>query len=216
MNKPKFVSPKGVAVFPKLNEPDTKFKAEGEYATKLAFDPNDKQVIAFIKKLEQVQKEMFQEFLAEKPGNKKFSLAPVYTEELDKEGEETGRILVNFKMKASGTSKRTGKQWTRSPAVFDSRGTRLENVPAIWGGSVLRVAAEAVPGPVPSSKLFYLSLRMNGVKVIELVTSGGQTADSLGFGDDEDGYEADDAALTKPAPAPAPFTDDEDDDDGDF
>ena len=45
----RFVSPKGTAVWPRLNEPDTKFKPEGEYTVSLAFDPNDKDFKALIR-----------------------------------------------------------------------------------------------------------------------------------------------------------------------
>lgn len=215
---PKFVSPTGTAVYPKLNEPDTKFKTEGEYAVKLAFEPDDAAFAKLLKKLETIQAEQFKEFQKENPKQKQYKLAPVATAELDEDGEETGRLLLNCKTKASGVSKRTGKRWSHKVAIFDAAGVKLENAPLIWGGSKLKVAFEAAGFGVPSAKLFYLTLRMNGVQVIELVTSGGESAESLGFGE-EDGYVADDSTVHKAIgtddDAPC-VTDDDADNDGDF
>jgi len=187
-------TPKGVAVWPNLNAPDTKFKPEGEYTARLAFDPNLPEVQKLITTLEKVRDELFEEFRAEKPAHKKFEVAPVFTEELDKEGEETGRITINFKMKASGVSKKTNKPWTRKPTIFDSKGKEIKNPPTIGGGSVLRVACELGGGGVPSAKKFYLSPKLVGVKLLELVTFGSVTAAGCGFGEDEGGYEADNEA----------------------
>lgn len=216
----KSITPRGQAVFPKLNEPDTKYDAAGVYQVKLAYDPNDPVVQKFITKLEAAQAQLFEEFKAEKPIHKKFKLSPVYTEELDKEGDETGRILFNFKMKASGVSKKTGKKWERKPPIFDASGKPMPNPPEIWGGSELKVSFEAVPGPVQSSKLFFLSLRMNAVQVLELVSAGGASAESYGFGE-EDGYnaseeEAQARAKMGEAEEDPPFDTDGPADDGDF
>lgn len=186
-------TPKGVAVWPNLTSPDTKFKPEGEYTCRLAFDPNEPEVQALIKRLEQVRDEQFKEFQAEKPAHKKFTAAPVFAEELDKEGDETGRITINFKMKASGVSAKTNKPWTRKPQIFDSKGKELKNPPAISGGSTLRVACELGGWGVQSSKLFYVTTKLVAVKLIDLVTYGGQSAAGLGFDEDEGGYEAESA-----------------------
>jgi len=191
-----------VAVWPNLNAPDTKFKPEGEYTARLAFDPNLPEVQQLISTLEKVRDELFEEFKAEKPAHKKFEAAPVFAEELDKEGEETGRITINFKMKASGVSKKNNKPWTRKPTIFDSKGKEIKNPPTIGGGSVLRVACELGGGGVPSAKKFYLSPKLVGVKLLELVSFGSVTAAGCGFGEDEGGYEAEDA--------PAPSFDDND------
>lgn len=197
-------TPKGVAVWPNLNAPDTKFKPEGEYTARLAFDPNLPEVQALITKLEAVRDELFEEFKGEKPAHKKFEAAPVFTEELDKDGEETGRITINFKMKASGVSKATNKPWSRKPTIFDSKGKEIKNPPTIGGGSVLRVACELGGGGVPSAKKFYLSPKLVGVKLLELVTFGSKSSKEMGFDEDEGGYEADDA------PAPSSFGGDDD------
>lgn len=198
---PSFNTPKGSAVWPNLNAPDTKFKPEGEYTCKLAFDPNLPEVQAMIARFEQIRDEMFKQEIADadtpvkRKALEKYTLAPVFTEEVDKEGEETGRILINFKMKASGTTKQ-GKAWTRKPGIFDSKGVEIKNPPTIGGGSVLRVNCEFNAGPVPSAKMFYLSPKLVGVKLLELASYGAKTAKDMGFDEDESegGYVADNSA----------------------
>ena len=51
----RFTSPKGIAVWPRLNEPDTKFKATGEFSTKLAYEADDAAFLALVAKLEGIR-----------------------------------------------------------------------------------------------------------------------------------------------------------------
>jgi hypothetical protein len=199
---PPLNTPRGVAVFPNLNTPDTKFKPEGEYAVRLAFNPQDSAVQALIAELEKRRDAGWDAHLASleagerKKFEKAYSKAPVFTEEVDKEGDETGRILINFKMKATGKNKKTGKDWAQKPTILDAKGVKMENAPDIYGGSTLRIGFETTTSPVPSSKLYYLSCRLMIVKVLDLVTKGGYSADAFGLGDEEDGYEADESEVT--------------------
>ena len=191
MSKPKKLpplnTPRGVAVYPALNTPDTKFKPEGEYAVRLAFVPDAPGVTELVDELKGRLDTLWDEHLTtldaakRKQFEKQYSKAPVFTEEVDKEGDETGRILINFKMKASGKNKKTGKEWTQKPTILDAKGAKMDNPPDIFGGSVLRIGFETTAGPVPSSKLFYLSCRLLAVKVLELVSRGGYSADALVF-----------------------------------
>lgn len=228
---PGLLTPRGTAVFPTLTVPDTKFKPEGEYAVKLAFDPTDGKVIELVAELERRRDVLFAEYkeaeIAKASNAKlkskeleKWDVAPVFTEELDKDGDETGRILINFKMKASGVTK-GGKKWSQKPTIFDAKGKEMKNPPDIYGGSILRISTESIPGPVASAKTFYLSSRLIAVKLLELVARGGYSADALGMGEEEEGYEADDSevkASAQRAPAAADDADDApaDDSEGDF
>lgn len=219
--KTRYVSPKGVAVWPKLNEPDTKFKAEGEYTVKLAYDPADPAVQALIKKLEKQRDEEFAAFLSENPKKKKTATAaPVFTEEVDEEGEETGRILMTFKMRASGKSKKTGKSFTMKPDIFDAHKSQLKNPPQIGSGSELRVSFEPSGWFVESAKAFHLSLRMSAVQIIELVEFGVRDADAYGFDEEEDGFAAREEHVTKTFDdaddSDSDADDSDDDDDGDY
>lgn len=205
----KVTSPKGTFKFPKLNTPDTKFKAEGEYGVKLIVSRED--AIPLLAQLEDEAENRFNETketltakVAEEKGEKK-AKAKKELENLkradlpvkdcvDDDGEPNGDIEINFKMKAQRTDKATGKIIKMTPKFFDAKGKELKGgaIPQVWGGTVGYVAGSIVP--------FYTaavgagaSLRLAAVQIIELVTAGGGNADSFGFGKDEDGYEADES-----------------------
>lgn len=204
-----FITPKAPAIYPKLNEPDTKFVAEGVYESKLRIDPSaedgvigkDKASWATIyERLEELR----DGFLAEKkkelaaskdPKNKNkaktISAADIGTPDLDNEGEETGMLVIKVKAKASGGGGDTGKKaWKRKITIFDAKGKKMENPPLIYGGSELKVAVSAVPYYSPKDNVVGVTLYLEAVQVIELVSSGGgKSADSFGFGEEE-GYEA--------------------------
>lgn len=197
---PRFTTPKGVAVYPRLNEPDTKFDADGTFNCKLAFEPDAEGVQELKEKLEAIRDEEFKAFISENPKKKNFKVADVFTEELDEEGDPTGRIILNMKMKHKVTSKKNQKTYTFWPKIFDGMNQELKNPPQIGGGSILRGSFEVFGAPVDSSKTFHLSIRMLGVKIISLVT-GGASASGLGFGDDDDADFAADEENLKPARA---------------
>lgn len=215
-NKPKreqFVSPPGLAVWPRLNEPDTKFKAEGEYSVSLAYDEDDQDFRKLEQRLERIRDELFEAFISENPKKKKVAQkAPVAVAETDENGEETGRMLLKFKMLASGKSKKTGKSFKMRPRVFDGRGQEVDPAPNIGGGSKLKVSFEVLGTYVESARTYYLSLRMQAVKVIELVQFGARSAKDYGFDGDEgeDAWTAEDGGFER---ATAPGNDESDADD---
>lgn len=117
--------------------------------------------------------------------------------ELYENDEPTGEYEFNFKMKASGVSKKTGKPWTRKPAVFNAKGKPMsdEEKAKVGGGSVVKVAYEITP--------FYtaalgagVSLRLEAVQVLELKSFQARDASAFGFGEEEgyDGVDEDAAA----------------------
>lgn len=193
----KITSPTGVAAFPWLNKPDTKYNADGEYRVRLVLPKKDKEVKAFIESLDEAHEkavEVMRKRVAEDKGAaaaKKMKIADApYKDEDDKDtGKPTGNVVVNFKMKALVKSKKTGEEFEQRPTIFDAKGNQVDPCPRIGSGSKIKVSAFVVP--------FYtaqvgagISLRLRGVKIIDLVEFGGGDASSHGFGDEEDGYEA--------------------------
>ena len=185
------ITPAGVALYPRLNEPDTKFKPEGQYSVKLRLEADDAQEL--INLIDQLSDEAYEAALAEAKNErekKKIKKADAaYTAEEDEDGNETGCFLFNFKMTASGVSKKTGNEWTRVCPVFDAKRKPIDlKAVKIGGGSIVKVAYEASP--------FYtaalgagVSLRLEAVQVLELHEWGNKDASAFGFGD-EDGFEA--------------------------
>lgn len=182
-------TPKGIAIFPWLNTPDTKFKDEGEFRVKLRLEGQaaedfcahvdalfDKAIdeVAKAKGLDAAKKKKLK--LADKP----------YKQAVDKEGNDIeGAYEFTFKAKASFKNK-SGQIVKRTVPMFDAKGTKVNEV--VYGGSILKVRydAQAFFSPAFGSGV---SMRLEAVQIIELKTGGsaGGNADSFGFAEEE-GY----------------------------
>lgn len=185
---PRYVTPTGVAQYPYLTKPDTKFNPDGEYKVNLEIPAEDaSEIMSFLDEQLAASIEKAKE---ENKGKKiKEGDAPYSV------NEETGKVTLKFKLKAKVTTK-SGDEWEQKVAVFDAKGKPLENTPNIGGGTKMKVSYEVIP--------FYtslvgagISLRVRAVQVIDLVEfSGGASAGAFGFGE-EDGYEAEESATEK-------------------
>lgn len=176
------VSPEGIAIYPHLTQPDTKFNAMGEYKVSLSVDKSE--AAPLIGNIETAMKQ------AEKmipPGKRKKVAEPPYFDELDDEGQETGRVVFKFKRKAKIVTK-DGRTIEMDVKLFDAQGTLINDVESIWGGSTLRASADLVPYYVASSGAG-VTLRLKAVQIIELKTGGGSNASSFGF-EATEGYSA--------------------------
>lgn len=200
--KPKFInittSP-GTAIWPKLNAPDTKFKAGGEFAVRIKLSAEEAQPIIdkyeaeLAAHFERVKAELMKGDGKDKAKAKALKLAAdkPYKPEYDDEGEETGNMLLNFKM--PHRVPREGKaDLLLYPAIFDAAGKELKNPPEIWGGSKLVVAGQL--RPFNTAIGVGLSMRLQAVQILELATKGSRDAAGFGFGKDADGYQGDDDA----------------------
>lgn len=215
---PNITTPKAPAIWPKLNEADTKFDADGVYEVKLAFNGDEPGYDTMISKIESVIDAEFDKKVKELTEDGKAAIAkkltkvsPINEEEDSETGEPTGRTLLKFKMKASGTSKKTGKRWTRKPDIFNAKGVKLKAPPSIGGGSVLKVSFDPAGYYNAKDKVVGASLRLEGVQIIELVSFGSKNADAYGFGA-EDGYDGeDDGEMEAQTPGGAAGADEDDD-----
>ena len=178
------VTPKGTAIYPHLTQPDTKFNALGEYKVSLAIDEAEAAPIVedIEQALEQAKKMIPQ-------GKPKKMAEPPYFNEVDNDGQETGRIVFKFKMKAKINTK-DGRTIEMSPKLFDAQGRLINDLESIWGGSTLRVSADLVPYYVATTGAG-VSARLKAVQIIELKTGGGSNASSFGF-EATEGYTAPD------------------------
>lgn len=178
---------RGIARYPWLNKPDTKFKAEGQFKVDLEIDAETAEPLL----------SMFEDIRAaeiaaakvklkgKKPKEADLPLVP----KLDEDGNETGTYLLKAKMTASGVSKRTGKPWSRVVPIFDAKGKPAN--PQIYGGSELILSIEPKGWANPKGECS-VTCYLEGVQVIKLSQgSGGASAAALGFGAVEDGYAED-------------------------
>jgi len=219
-NRPKMIvktTPKGVFVFPKLNEPDYGSKdypvPAGQYVTRLRVQKSDPKVQAFIGEMSEVlgrAREAAEAKLKEMkvPARKKLEAAnggnglkanPLFTEIYDEETEEpTGEIEFKFQMPATVEIKKgpkAGKKLTFKPIIVDARGLPIpaSKLPPIWGGTVGIVSFEYAEDGyfVEGSGLYGVKMRLLGVQILELRSGGERSAASLGF-TQQDGLSADD------------------------
>lgn len=159
-NKTSITTPKGRAVYPWLNKPDTKFNTEGVYKTGVAVNPDEAK--SLILKLEEIAQDEF--------GKNKAAKAKLPF----KVDEETGDVVFNLKSQYP-------------PKLWDTAGNPIANegAPALFGGSVIK-ASGAVRAYDTGSALG-LGLYLNHVLVIEPV-GGGQDAADNPFGASEEGF----------------------------
>lgn len=224
-------SPAGIAVWPRLDgEPDTKFSEDGHgvYKTTLKLDPKDPKTGEFLEALEQRHRDSasnnaaYNEYCAscKEKGKKPKAMAladPPWKEGTDQDGNADGTVLVNFKMKASGVSKKTGKTWKRKPDIFDSKGQEVTKVLNIGGGSRIKVVFEVNPFWTPLIGAG-ISLRLCAVQVLSLKTFQKKTAKDYGLGEEDDGFEfsPDEVEDSEGSQKAAPGGKGDDDADGDF
>lgn len=188
------ISPKGVFKYPHLTSVDygTKEfpKEDGEFNVKLVLDADTaEQFRADLQELLDAADELGKEAdKKRKPANRKkapYTLAEIGNPVYDENDEETGEIEINFKTKASGKSKKTGKKWTKTMAIYAASGKIVKNPPAIWGGTVGKLDFTAATYFVAATGQAGVAFYLNGVQVLELVSA---SAGSSNFGA-EDGYD---------------------------
>jgi len=214
---PSFTTSKLTFVYPKLSEPDygTKDypKPDGEYSLKGRMSLEDAE--EFIRKdvkfdngfvslkglydeaLRDAERQFGELKVESRKKLKEVQPNDLFTVLYDPESEEpTGEVEFKFKMKASGEFKKgpkAGQKWHRKPDLFDAKGRKIGKGVNIWGGTVGKVAFSVRPYFVAGTAAAGLTLMLNGVQVIDLVSEGARSADSYGFGEEEGfGYDPDD------------------------
>lgn len=196
------VTPEGIALYPRLNEPDARF-GEPRYEVTIKFTGEEAEKIKA--QLETLSVEALEQQQEVDPKFKKLkALASPLKEVLDEDGNVVeGEYTLHCKAKAFITTKQ-GNTVPNKPAVVDAKKNPIDV--AVWGGSKIKVAVQLIPFSTFGGGL---SARLKGVQVLELVTSSGVA----GMFSEEDGYEADDSAKATKKPAAA---EDEDEEDIDF
>lgn len=229
-NYERMTTPRGVFIYPRLTEPDTKFvKPDGEYHTKFAIDADDANDM--VSRLNEIMESFIDEELPKiqervndaKPNKKKKAqrklekaeereTADLYEEELDDEGEDTGRLVFKFKLKA--VIKTDKKSWKQKPRLFDAHAQPIEGEISLWTGSEGKCSLEIFPYYMEKENSWGLSLRLKGAQILKLVSGSGASAEDMGFGTEDDGYVSDesDGGFGDEGGA----DDDSDDDDDDF
>jgi len=209
MKRKPITTPIGVAVWPKLNEPDTRWKTEGEFTVSLRLSADAS--ASLIKLIEEFHADAYGWF-CQNQGKKKLKKANMpFTSVEGEGGEKADEVDFKFKLKHQVETRR-GDTFTQTVALFDSKGTPMTDL--IGGGSMIRVRGEINPW-FTASLGFGVSLWVKAVQVVELVEpTGSGSAESFGFKQLDGGwttssesFEFDDDAKKKPVEAES---DDED------
>ena len=171
-------TPKGKAVWPRIDTPDTKFDEDGVYSCKLHVTEADfKAFEALIQpKLDAAYKEE-----CSRQGKEKIRMAASSPLRINDEGDY--EIFAKQKAKVHTKSKGTLEF---SIAAVDSQGKKIA-MPKIGSGSTLKMAVEVNTWFVPSQGFGY-TLRLRAVQVLELIEYGDGGDSSFGFGAEADGY----------------------------
>ena len=161
-----FTTPQGIAQYPWLSKPDTKFSEEGDYKVNLILPKAE--AIPLLKQINEVFAENVDKETKKVKGKDIKKASPPYFEELDDAGQPTGNVILKFKSKAA-----------YKPAIFDAKGIPMIDS-NIWGGSELKINGSIAP--------YYTSLigagvalRLRAVQVIQYVEGGSGSADRFGF-----------------------------------
>lgn len=192
---PRMTSPIGIARYPWLTKPDTKFDADGVYKVDLIL-PKNEDTEKFLSVLKAKADEAFEE--AKKKAKNPSAVVQVvpFEDEYDDKQAPTGNVLVRFKTKAKFKGK-DGSTRIQSVSLFDSKGHPAV-VESVYAGSVIRVNFVPVPYFVAGTRSAGISLRMNAVQILKLVSAGGGgSASQFGF-TEEEGWEAGDTPATPP------------------
>lgn len=184
----RYTTPVGVAKWPHITKPDYKFKDAGEYHTKLRIGKED-----FEENLKGTIDEIYEDAIkrakADNAKNKKKPPkvldTPYYLD------EETNEYEVSFKAKYSWVDKVTKEVKTRAIPIFNSAGAIIKS-PNLKVGNGTTMRVSFVIDPFHTALGVGVSLKLEAVKILNLVEYGA-SADSYGFGEDEsDSYPTDD------------------------
>jgi hypothetical protein len=169
-NTVRLTSPAGIAVYPKIEKPDTKFDANGVYSVDL--DLSGEEAATLVAKLQKIADADYANECKAK-GKKALKRADMPWKQTD-----DGKTRFKFKLKAKGG---TGeKQWDQKPALFDAKGNPVSNL-NVGSGSTIKVAFDCAPY-FTAMVGHGISLRLRAVQVLELREYiAGDNFDAFGF-----------------------------------
>jgi hypothetical protein len=194
----KLVTPAGKFAFPKLQTPDVKFSADGEYSVGVELSGVTAEEFK-----EKIQEAYDREYKIECESHgktlKKYENMP-WAQTLDRDKNPVeGSTTFKCKRKASGqygkAHAKAGQRWTAGFPIFSAAGTE-KVTEEIWGGTIGRCSLILIPW-YTAALGFGIRLQLEAVKVLELVTQGDKAPTQFGF-EDEDGYAAAPSSATDP------------------
>ena len=155
MANPTYINlPKGVARFPSLHRPDTKFNELGVYKANVAVPLQEAEAV--MTKLQAIAKAELGKALPKSDNS-------LWKMEIDDNGDETGMVM--FKASVKNIQRKDGDIWDRKPKQYDTDLNIVNEV--IFGGSELIVNCEVRVWEFSGKK--GISLQPRQVQIIKLV-----------------------------------------------
>ena len=171
---PTKVSVAGEAIYPHLMKPDVRFNEHGEYKVTLKVGKQD--ASAMVKLIDQACEDSLATAEKEAKGKKIKSAPRPYKIEGD-------NVFFKYKMRASGTNKKTNEKFSQRPALFDAKKNPIPASQSIWGGSLMKVAYQLIPYNSPAIGAG-VSARLKAAQIIKLVEGKDQNVFK-----EEDGFQ---------------------------
>ena len=168
------VSVVGESIYPHLNKPDVRFNDWGEYKVTLKVSKQDAQ--SMVKLIDQAIEENLATAEKEAKGKKVTPAPKPYKIEGD-------NVFFKYKMRASGTNKKTNEKFSQRPALFDAKKNPIPASQSIWGGSLMKVAYQLIPYNSPAIGAG-VSARLKAAQIIKLVEGKDQNVFK-----EEDGFQ---------------------------
>lgn len=210
-----YTAPQGIANYPWIGKPDTKFKKQGVFkcSTILEGEPAEemKQLLA------DLRAEAYEELIQKVKPAKRKTVTVLETNivepECDEEGEETGRTIFKFKQNAVIPGKDGAEDKKVTIPVFGPNGKPSKK--AVFGGSTVKVAFRIRPYYSAKDNEIGLVGDLAAVQWLELA-SRDSDGGAFGFGAEE-GYDIpEDDEDDVPFDADDPVGSDSPEDDEDF
>ena len=177
-------TPAGIASYPWITEPDTRYNPDGHYSVNLVVP--EEQAQPLVNAINNEWTEFIGQFKGPKAKKQPASLG--YDNQYDDEGNETGNIVFKAKMKhiIRYKDKETGedKIIEKKLPIFDAEGLAIHPT-SVWGGS--KLACNITIKGYEAGANLGVSLYLNAVQIIELVAGGSNTsnqevsAETFGF-----------------------------------
>jgi len=194
VKKTKITTHAGIAVYPRLSRPDTKYHELGAYSSDIRLDMSQAETKALLNTISTEYKAHTGQAHPKKPVRKDKE-AVFYFEQNEDGSYVTDTVILKLRAK-NVLVKKTGETWDRKPKLFDAKGKPLKGDVKIGGGSTLKVAFEIDNGTIQKTGVKFTRLIPTAVQVIDLVEFGASDdASAFGFGE-EDGFEGPDATSS--------------------
>lgn len=184
--KTQYVTPEGIAKFPHLAEPNTKFVKTGKYEVSLYFDTeNGTKLLAMLQEAYdeaiKIGKEKYEKLSAQSKANTPFSPQNFYKEEVLNDGTSTGRIFIHFD-KFAKLELEDGRVLEFKVPVFDktNKPMLLEDIKKASNGSKMKAAFKVKPYFMPAGAKAGLSIDLQAVQIVK-AEEYVRDAESYGF-----------------------------------